>query len=165
MSAAEHLEAVRAAIVARLNTVPDVGVVHDYQRYAGDLRKLAALYVTEVGGRPQLRGWYVSRVATVETSAVSGSYAATHEWVLRGYMALDDAAESEIVFDRLVEQIREAFRGDDGLGGLVGSIVFDGSEGSTAGVQAQLEPVMFAGVLCHAARLTLRTRTYFRSVP
>lgn len=164
MSAADHLDDVRAALVARLQSVPDVGVVHAWQRYTNNLNDLALLYVSTVGGVRQLRGWYVSRTGTVETSAVPGAYAATHEWELRGFMALDDAAQSEIVFDRLVEAIRDAFRGDDALGGLVGSIVF-GGEGETeqAGVQAQLEPVMFAGVLCHSARLTLRTRTYFRS--
>lgn len=164
MIAAEHLDAVRGALVGRLRTVPDVGVVHSYQRYAADLRSLAALYVSETAGGLQLRGWYVSRVGTAETSAVPGAYAVTHDWVIRGYMALDDAGQSEIEFDRLVERIRDAFRGDDALGGLVGSVVFGGqNEDEQAGVQAQLEPVMFAGVLCHAAHLTLRTRTYFRS--
>lgn len=165
MSAAEHLEAVRAALVARLQGVADVGVVHGYQRYAASLSALLALYTSEIGGVQQLRGWYVSRKGTEESSAVAGAYAVTHEWEIRGYMALNDAAQSEIAFDGLVERIREVFRGDDALGGAVGAIVFDGTEGSAAGVQAQLEPVMFAGVLCHAARLSLRTRTWFRSVP
>lgn len=164
MTAAELLEAIRAAIVARLQGVPDVGVVHGYQRYANNLRDLAALYVTTIAGAQQLRGWYVSRVATSEASAVAGAYSVTHDWVIRGYMALDDAGQSEIVFDDLVERIREVFRGDDALGGIVATIVFGGDgDAEQAGAQATLEPVMFAGVLCHAARLNLRTRSYFRS--
>jgi len=165
VSAAEHLEAIRAALVSRLQAVPEIGVVHGYQRYTANLRDMPALYTSEIGGVRQLRGWYVSRKRTEETSRVPGAYAVTHEWEIRGYMALLDAAQSEIVFDGLVERIREVFRGEDALGGLVGSIVFDEEDGSQAGVQAHLEPVMFAGVLCHAARLSLRTRTWFRSVP
>lgn len=159
-----HVETVRAAIVACLQSVPNVGRVHAYQRYAARMPDLAAQYVGSVDGREQLRGWYVSRVSRLETAPVPGRRSVTCEWDIRGYMALADADESERVFDNLVEAICEAFRADETLGGTVAATVFAG-EGNggpeAAGPQAvEIQPVMFAGVLCHGARLKLTTRWY-----
>ena len=56
--------------------------------------------------------------------------------------------------DRLIEAVRVAFRHDETLGGVVETTMSDGRAGP------QLDdsgPAMFAGVLCHHARLTLST--------
>lgn len=146
---------IRAAIVARLGTVADIGLVHDYQRYATDSAAFASLYTTTISGRRQIRGWWVSRTATTESSPALGRYIVTHTWRIHGYMSLDDAAATEKTFDTLVEAVRDAFRQDDNLGGVVDGTVIDEGAGLQLEEQA---PVMFCGVLCHAARLTLRTR-------
>lgn len=146
---------IRAAIVTRLESVTDIGLVHDYQRYATNAAEMAALYQTTIGTTKQIRGWWVSRIATAEGSPALGRYTVTHTWRIHGYMGLDDAAESEKTFDELVELVRDTFRQDDNLGGVVDSTVLDEGAGLQLDEQA---PVVFAGVLCHAARLTLRTR-------
>jgi len=150
---------IRTAIVAKLNTVTDIGRVHAYERYANQLADLAALYAWNPGGGPaQLRGWFVRRVKVHESMPTLATYSETITWRIRGYMALSDAAASELAFDDLINAIRDAFRADDTLGGVVDSCRFD----REAGIQMDdAGPVLFANVLCHSAQLTLTTRRYF----
>lgn len=151
------LDTARAAIVAQLNAIPDIGRVHDRERYVADMVGLKALYVADIGGQQQLRGWYVRRVATPQTSRALGRYERTYAWHIRGFMALSDAEASELAFDALIEAICARFRADETLGGAVASTVIEGE----AGIQVKESgPVLFAGVLCHAATLTLATRVY-----
>lgn len=151
--------AIRAAIVARMNTVANIGAVFDYQRYEPRVDALASMYrVTiggQAGGQAQIRGWFVSRVSTEEQSPAVGRWQTLHTWRIRGYMSLDDATASEKTFDGLIEALRDAFRADDTLGGVVASTVVPGGE---AGLQlTEQAPVIFAGVLCHSADLRLVT--------
>jgi hypothetical protein len=154
MSAAE---AIREAIAARLEAVPDIGIVHRYERYANQAGALAKHYQWQ----NQLRGWFVRRVAVAETptSQLGGTRIEDTTWMIRGYMALSDEAQSELVFDGLIEALRDAFRDDDTLGGTVASCWV---RNGPAGVQMDdAGPVLFGGVLCHSARLRLVTRRYF----
>ena len=43
---------IRAAIVAEMQAVTDIGAVHDYQRYATNNADMAALYRVEMGTPP-----------------------------------------------------------------------------------------------------------------
>lgn len=154
MSAATH----RAALVALIAAVPNVGRVHDYQRYAREDGPFRTHYVhTLPGGAKQLRGWQVSRVGVAESLLGVGRGLMQHSWAIRGYLALDDAAATELVLDDLVEALRSAFRANPTLGGLTTGEPIDGEEGIQ---MADAGPVMFCGVLCHSALLTLKTREY-----
>lgn len=151
------LEQIRDACVAKIAAIADIGKVHSYERYAAQQADMKSLYVATISGRDQLRGWFVRRTGTNETSDALGRYVVTHTWQIRGYMALEDGAASEKAFDALIEAIRDAFRSDENLGGLISSTVVE--EG--AGVQVEESaPVLFAGVLCHSARLKFYTRHY-----
>lgn len=152
------LTEIRSAIVAKIQTVPDVGIVHDYERYLKDLAKLRELFETPGPGGGILRGWLVRRVGTREVSTSIGRNHVINRWQIRGYMALSDKEASEKAFDLIIEQIRDAFRADENLGGVIDSIVMtDG----VAGIQVDDSgPVMFGSVLCHGARLSLNTSHY-----
>lgn len=151
------VEQIRDAIVAKLSAVADIGKVHGFERYAVQAGEMKALYVATIAGRDQLRGWFVRRLRTAETSDALGRYVVTHDWKIRGYMALEDSAASEKAFDGLIELIRDAFRSDENLGGLISSTVVE----DAAGVQVEESaPVLFAGALCHSAGLRLVTRHY-----
>lgn len=150
---------IRAAILAKLGGVADIGVVNDYERYSKDQSALQAQYVATIAGAKQLRGWNIRRTKTAENFSVfCGPQPVTHTWDLRGYMALDDSAATEKTFDNLIEAIRDAFRADETLGGAVYSTtLLDG----VTGVQViESVPVLFAGVLSHSARLRLFTRHF-----
>ncbi len=145
---------IRDAIKAKMETVAGVGVVHRYERLAARVADLKSLYVT--GG--QLRGWHIRRVAMSQVSPAIGRYTIDNRWQIRGFMAIDDSAETELVFDGLIDSVRDAFRADETLGGLI-----EGTQAPAPTLGMQLiehGPVMFADVLCHGARLAYATRHF-----
>lgn len=152
------LATIRAAIKAKVAAVASIGVVNDYERFSKNESTLQEQYVASVAGVNQLRGWNIRRVKTrKDAPASAGPVVVTHTWSIRGYMALNDAAASEKTFDALIEAVSDAFDDDETIGGAVDSIVVD----DVAGIQVdESMPVLFAGVLCHSAKLRLVTRHY-----
>lgn len=145
---------IRDAIKVKLEGIAGIGVVHHYERLAKTVGELKAMYVS--GAPAKLLGWNIRRVATSEVSPVVGRYTIDHRWQIRGFMAIDDSAETELVFDGLIDSIRDAFRADETLGNLIG-----GTQAPPPTIGMQLiehGPVMFADVLCHGARLAYSTR-------
>lgn len=149
------LAAIRAAIVAELQAVPGIGTVHDYERYAAREGDFRTLYLHDLGGGvSQIRGWYVRRLSTAETLIVMGRSDGVHQWLIRGFMAIDDLAASEKTFDDLIETVRARFRANETLGGLIASVYTPDGKGPEL---VESQPVLFGGVLCHSARIQLAT--------
>lgn len=149
------LSNVRAAIVSTLSAVPNIGVVHSYERYSHDLATLKKLYFSSAHN--QLRGWFVRRVGTRENGILPPRYLEVATWQIRGVMSLEDAAGTEKVMDELIEAVRDAFRVDRTLGGTVTKL---GTLQPNSERGPQLDdfgPVMFGGALCHGVRLSLVT--------
>lgn len=146
--------AIRAAIVSVMQAVPDIGMVQDRERYAKSLADLKPFYTMPTLG---LRGWFVRRIAVAERDRVLPRSNEYTRWRIQGVMAFDDDAASELVFDDLVEQLRDAFRANDTLNGTVTQCALP--DGSEAGLQLlDAGTVSFAGVVCHSARLQLTTQ-------
>lgn len=146
---------IRAAIAATLNGVAGIGLVHERERYARRAEHLKTFYVT--GG--EIRGWFIRREATQESSRHQGRSVETITWQIRGFMSFVDEDDSEFAFDDLIEAIRDAFRVDESLGGTVDQIALPTS--SEFGIQViDSGPAMFAGVLVHTCRLRLSTVRY-----
>ena len=140
----------RDAIVAKMNSVANIGIVHSFERYAAREKDFRDHFMS--GG--EIRGWVVRRIRTIEKAATIGRWDQTFIWEIRGYMSLDDDGQSELVFDELVEALRDAFRTDETLGGAVDTTIVP----ERAGLEVQGSgPVMFAGFLCHSVRLALTT--------
>lgn len=157
-----RLDTLRSAIVQTLNTVPQVGRVHDRERSLADEAALRALFLYDLpGGDQQLRGWWLRRTATEERSVnAAGRAMSVDTWTVHGLLAFDDAAASELVFDALVEDIRDAVRADPTFGGAcaAGPLTDDKR---TDGVQVDgTGLVTFCGVRCHGVALQLRTWRY-----
>jgi hypothetical protein len=153
------LSQIRAAIKAKMESVPEIGRVHDRERYAKDMAKLKALFEWPGEGSGKLRGWIIRRVSTRESSSALGRTHCLDRWQIRGYQGFSDEAASEIEFDDRIEAIRDAFRADETLGGVVSQTVDPASK--LAFIQVDDSgPVMFAGLLCHGARLSLITSHY-----
>jgi len=154
------LAQIREAIRARVAGIANIGKVNDYERYATHMSDLKTLYVATIAGADQLRGWHIRRVSKRESYIDLQRWVIVNNWLIRGFMALDDSAGSEKTFDDLVEAVCDIF---DTTPTLIADpnyaeVVLDEESG---GVQVpESGPVMFAGVLCHAARLTLATRHY-----
>ena len=153
---APTVQEIRDKIKAMFEAVAGVGKVHAYERYTQKQSDLVEFYKDTASGR--LLGWHISRVATREVYIDIGRWVIDHDWKIRGFMALDDADATQQTFDTLIEAIRDAFRADSSLGDLVFSTVIE-EKNNQAGVQVEeVAPVLFAGVLCHSARLALTTR-------
>jgi hypothetical protein len=133
----------RAAIASVLSGIPDVGVVHDYDRWAVDWGAFIALFKTTIGGKDQIRGWEISRISASEDR----TSVRPHTYAIRGYMGLKDSQATEKTFNDLIEAIAAAFRASQDLGKAVLGHDF---------IQiAVIEPRMFGSVLCHYAELRL----------
>jgi len=156
--------AVRTAIVAKLNAVSGIGVVHAYERYSKDNARLKQLYC--VTPDAPLLGWFIRRPNTHETGNLQSNTVEVIRWRIQGMMALDDANQSELIFDNLIESVRDAFAQDESLGGVVDQCSEPGNDSGETCIQVDdAGPVMFAGVLCHAARLGLTTVRYLERQP
>lgn len=157
MSVATH----RAALVSLLNSVPDIGRVHEYQRYSREENTFRGLYLFNAPPmQPHLRGWQVSHTGQERRTLGVGRVLKQHFWTLRGYLVLNDGFASELVFDDLCEAIADAYQADPTLGGVNTAEMFgDGPDGVQ---KRDAGPVLFCGVLCHSAVLQLETWEYAR---
>ncbi len=145
---------IRDAIKTRMQTVAGIGQVHTFERYAAAIADLKTEYLSE----GKILGWFIRLKRTRRLSANLQRVVVIHYWRVTGFMSLDDAAQSELTFDALVESLQTAFDTDETLGGLVASCL-DLDE--TFGLQREdAGPVMFCGVLCHSAALTLPTQHF-----
>jgi hypothetical protein len=165
MSTPSTLADTRTALQSLLGAVPAVGVVHPCERYASSEQGFKQAYqythadptADDFAADPHIRGWYIRRTATAETTS-NGRILNEHTWLVRGYLSFKDAISSELIFDELVERMRDAVRVDGSLGlpGLIGSGPFE-----ERGVQvANAGPVLFAGLLCHSAALEFKTHNW-----
>ena len=151
------LNEIRAAIKAKIETVPDRGLVHEYEPYFKDPSKLVAKY-KDAGGR--IFGWHIRRVATRELLDSIARWHVFHSWRIRGFMGIEEADQTEKLFDTTIELIRDAFRADDDLGALLfDTTATNAPAPKEIGIQVlQHQPALFCGVLCHHAELGLTTQ-------
>lgn len=147
--------AIRSALVARLAAIPDIGIVHDRERFAAQLADLKALYT--IGTPALIRGWYVSRIASTPRRLASGRLLVQTRWGITGFASFVDADASELAVDALIGAIGTAIETEPTLGGLVRGRPIAGRQGVAL---AEAAPVMFAGVLCHQVKLVLETEHY-----
>lgn len=150
----------RLAIVGMLEAIPGIGIVHPAEPYAKAQAAFQAAYQwVKPDGNKQLRGWFVRRTGIAEKTVSVGRVLNVFTWRVRGFMALEGPA-SEIEFDELVETMRSVFRNYETLGG----VAQPGPLNNPTGMQlVDSGPVVFTGVLCHAAALQLQTYAYLNS--
>ncbi|RIX47486.1 MAG: hypothetical protein D3M94_07375 [Rhodocyclales bacterium GT-UBC] len=148
----EH-RTLRAAIVAQLQTVVDIGAVYAYERYAKDDAAFREIYAGGTG----ILGWHVRRVARKEASSTNEVLTT---WEIRGFANLQDSEESELQFDELIDRICDAWRSDPRMGNAV---LYPGKDIAPVPELVDAGPAMFCGVLCHSARLRLVTRTVIKA--
>lgn len=139
---------IRASIKALMQTVPGIGVVHDYDRWTVDSAALVALFKTDPTDKTApLHGWEITRDA-VQLAWLSGNrYKATHSYVIRGYYALKDAVASEKLFNLIVDALVQAF-----IDHKLPNVEFHPVPAVT-----KIAPWIFAGVMCHHAELRIQT--------
>lgn len=151
MSLASEIANARTRIVTLLQGVSGIGQVHAYMRWVEDDASKASLFVS--GGR--LHVWMLSLGGQ---PAQLQRFPANHTqgrllFHVHGFYALDDSAATQTTFENLVAAVIDAFGADKKLSNSV-------IESGPAQWQADDEGGhrVFAGVLCHYARLALPVR-------
>ena len=140
---------IRAQIKAIMETVPGIGVVHDYERYA---RSLADYFVlmTQDG---TINGWSIHREETKSrqiTMGLNGQIERVHTYRLAGLREMDDAAGSEKIFQAVIDGIFGAFKANHTLNGTAESHDLIQIDEVTVCIEDE-----YAGTLYHVADCTL----------
>ena len=144
---------IRAAIVAELGRVPDIGQVLATRKNAAAPAELKAAFFH--GG--EVRAWIVSHTSLGSVSDTVGTVEDTHGWDIEGFVAFGDGSAGENTLDDLIEAIRRRFLATDL--GIEGLTTVTETQAGIAVLDRQ--PVVLGrsgGVLCAYARLRLITR-------
>lgn len=147
----------RGAILAMLQAVPGIGIVHDEEPYARSQADFQTLYEFDTGTGIQIRGWFFRRVRTAEQPGGLGRVINVHSWTMRGFLSLDHEIGSGKTFDDLIEALRRAFRADPMLQGTAAPGPLDQLSGWQL---TDSGPVVLSGALCHGAVLQMTTYDY-----
>jgi len=141
---------IRAQIDTTVNAVSNIGIVHDYERWAADWSNILDYFKTEISSEEVIRGWTITCESFTQTlEQFNRGYLRHYTYKIRGYFGVDDAAESEKTAVAIVEDVVEALDADDTL--------------HDPDTYYKMFPVdctifearTFAGVLCHYAEVTL----------
>lgn len=136
--------AIRTEIYNILSGIADNGKVYDYERNAVDMSAFINFFKDEHG---RILGWEIGRKAAPARYDDNAEEATTHQFYIRGYMGLQDAAATEKLFNAKVEGIRERFRFNFNLNNaceLAGPVSVE-----------VIDVRMFGSVLCHYCELSL----------
>jgi len=128
-----------------VSAVPNVGVVHDYERWAADWNKFIELFRDPATST--IRGWEICRTAMPSETISNIEESRTHGFVVKGYMGVNDSAATEKTFNGLIDAICNAFKGNHTLFGTC----------TDAGPMSAevIDTRMFGAVLCHYAELKI----------
>jgi len=150
------LAIITTAIKTKLETVPDVGVVHDYERYAKRESEFRKLFKSG----EEILGGFFYRETTQELDGDTGEVRVIHNWKFLWFKGLEDKKATAKTFQILIESICTAFRIDPTLGGVIEDNKNMAQTFGPVGLQVDaIETVSFVDVLCHRARLSLLTET------
>jgi hypothetical protein len=138
------------AVAVRLAQVTNIGKVHTFQRNINKPEVFKEKCFDPAQGR--IATWMLSRESRSDRQAANVSNEIQHAVKLRGYMAVEDNAETELIFQKVVDAVCEAFRPQTSLGGIAELIL-----------PVQVPTIAYIelhGVLCHYAECTLTIQEY-----
>lgn len=145
---------IRGALKTALDTVTDVGVTHDYERWSNEYDNVLDFYDTTISGTQQLRGWEIgyrgfdSIPPDQPISMGRARHHRAHRFVVKGYLGVDDSAATEKTSANLAEDVCDAFDSD--------STLHSSTYYRTSEAQIQLfEPRVHAGVLFHYVEISV----------
>lgn len=97
-----------AALQARLETVPQIGVVTGWEPLANTRAEFETYFKAPT--LAYVLGWSITRESTAVGPYTMGKNLQLHQLVIRGYRALDNAAATEREFQDLIEAVTAALR-------------------------------------------------------
>lgn len=128
-----------------ISQVANTGIIHSYQRNINDQQRFEKYCFDKASGR--ISSWMISRESMGDIQASNVANTRVHSYVLRGYMGVNDDNQTELIFQRSIDAIANAFTPQGSLSSTVELI---------RPVQArQIAFVELHGVLCHYAELAI----------
>lgn len=147
-------EAIVDRVVAQMQAITNIGVVHDRMRLALRGKKAYELFTAEIGGERALRAWLVHLGRLETKQADSGS---RQQWdrtlLIEGFLEFDDDG-SETSTIALAESVIRALWVDAQATRLNSTILL----AHPPAIEAS-EPRYFAGVVCSYVRLAMPVQT------
>jgi hypothetical protein len=141
------LAQIRTAILGTVNSVPNVGVVTEFEPAVVREEDLNTYFLDPDLG--YILGWSLTRESTACRDATILSDFEEHQLVLRAYRAVNNAGASEKQLQDLVEAVRAAIRAEE-AGCWNGLVQFVGHP------QVRIfESRLFGQILVHYCELTL----------
>ena len=140
---------IRARIKTVLEGVTDIGAVHDYERWTDDWDSLLQQFKVNVGGVEQIRGWIITlqrlKPETIgfQGGGVTGTILATYTYLVRGFLGVEDASETEKTMTALALAAAWALENDATLRSE------DLDKETPVVTELYQDYRMFGGVLCH----------------
>lgn len=143
---------IQDALLARLNTVANIGATHAYQRYNADWTNYLSQLTDPASTGKQVRSWMVTMDSRQPISSRPNQFSGnrrTYQPLIVGVMALKDADNTERTFWNLVESVLNALDGRLTLG-VAGVPVY----GNGPAEVRLYEIRQFGSVLCHYVEIT-----------
>jgi hypothetical protein len=113
------LSTIRAQIKAEIQTIitSNIGTVYDYRRYCNELSVYKDLFIRG----SKVNTWEIEResFSRIEHGGSGGIEVPTHNFIIRGFYAVDDSLGSDKVFqDSYVEPVCQEFMNNPTLSGV-----------------------------------------------
>jgi hypothetical protein len=154
------LAAVIEQVRAIMGNIAHIGQVHPYIRFANTEAGMQDKFkdpegnpYAATGGQPdRIKFWSITRSSTQSVDKNVSANMDVHTLTIRGWMSLDDANNSELEFQGLVELVRQTFKGNRKL---------NGTAFYSAPMQApSVMSGAIGGFVVHYAELTLQVQVY-----
>ena len=140
-------------IAQRLSTVDNIGRVYPFQRNIADAQKLKELCWDPQQER--IATWWISREGWRDEQSSNIENTRSSVFVLIGVMAVEDDKQTELIFQKVCDDVATEFRAQTSLNSAVEL---------TRPLQARLIGYStFAGILCHTAQLTMEIQEFYTS--
>ena len=96
----------RTALATLLETVPNIGQVHDRERFVVAPSEFLNMFKTTIDGTQQIRAWLILRESTRPSDyLVFGEMSQRHTFVLRGILGFQDSADTYGTLQALTDTI------------------------------------------------------------
>lgn len=141
---------VRASLKTILESISDMGTVHDYQRWSSTFDAFLSHFKATIGGVEVIRGWVITATAIPQEGFVTTgnrhtSNRRTYIYQIRGYWGLDDSEATEKSALAKTIEVMDAL--DSGS-------IFTGNVISAGLSQLNtFEPRVFGSSLCHYSEI------------
>ena len=101
---------IQAAILARLNTVSNIGKTYDHARYAADLPNFLTLFSASISGSTLIRGWWLEleKILPAEPDRY-GAVRRNYVFIIHGIHGMQDTqSDTEETFENMIETVMDA---------------------------------------------------------